>query len=294
VALDLAQGRVEYRIKDSDAGEDGSPPPITVRRLDGSESPENGAEGKSGEAAKGAEAAGGAKPEEAKAKPASGAGPDGQKDARKPEKPQAGQRPAAAGPNPGTELTLDNMEETLVFPQNREIAYGDSLLVWIDNKLYRKNADGALTLLDSSLDTREDEFGQKWLTQDEEGNFLIQVSLKVWATINFEYNSARILKDSEDILTAFGQALTTPALRDFSLIIAGHTDNIGSHDFNLELSQDRASSVARWLTERMGIAPERMILSGYSYTVPIADNATPEGRAKNRRVEFVLLPSSDV
>ena len=85
----------------------------------------------------------------------------------------------------------------------------------------------------------------------------------------------------------------TPALWDYSLIIAGHTDNIGSHDFKLKLSKGRASSVARWLTERMGVKADRLILTGYSYTVPIADNSTEEGRAKNRRVEFVVLPSSD-
>jgi outer membrane protein OmpA-like peptidoglycan-associated protein len=191
------------------------------------------------------------------------------------------------------ELTLENMEEALVFPQNEVIAYGDSLLFWENNKLYRQNSDGTRSLVDSSLSTQKDAFGQKWLTQDEEGNFLIQVSLKVWATINFRYNSDEILKDSEPILKAFGESLMTPALRDYNLIIAGHTDNIGSHDFNLKLSRARASSVAKWLTEKMGVESDRMILTGYSYTVPIADNTTEAGRAKNRRVEFVLLPSSD-
>jgi outer membrane protein OmpA-like peptidoglycan-associated protein len=191
------------------------------------------------------------------------------------------------------EITLENMEETLVFPQNEVITYGDNLLVWDNNKLYMQYPDGVRSLLDSSLTTLKDEFGQKWLTEDEEGNLLIQVSLKVWATINFEYNSAVILKDSEPILKAFGESLTSPALRDYTLIIAGHTDNIGSHEFNLKLSKDRASSVSRWLTEKMGVESDRMILTGYSYTVPIANNSTAAGRAKNRRVEFVLLPSSD-
>ncbi|MDR2350015.1 MAG: OmpA family protein [Deltaproteobacteria bacterium] len=206
----------------------------------------------------------------------------------------AGGKPALPGTgivNPGVELTLENMEKTLVFPEDRDVSYGDSLLTWKGNKLYRKNADGSLTLLDSSLDTLEDEYGQRWLTQDEEGNFLIQVSLKVWAIINFEYNSHKIRPDSEDILRAFGTSLMSPALKDFNLIIAGHTDNVGSRDFNLTLSKDRAASVARWLTEKTGVAPERMILSGHAFDIPIADNATAEGRAKNRRVEFVLLPA---
>jgi outer membrane protein OmpA-like peptidoglycan-associated protein len=190
------------------------------------------------------------------------------------------------------EITEDNLAETLVLPRDdSEVRYGDSLMVWKDNRLYRKNADGSLTLVDSSLDTLTDEHGQRWLSQDEQGNVLIQVSLRVWATINFDYNSAEILESSEGILSAFGQALTTPALRDCSLIIAGHTDNSGSEEFNMGLSRRRASSVAAWL-EGMGVEPERLILTAYGFSHPIADNSTPEGMAMNRRVEFILLPAT--
>jgi hypothetical protein len=70
-----------------------------------------------------------------------------------PQNTQSSEKPNITGPrviNPGVELTLDNIEETLVFPENQEISYGDSLLIWKDNKLYRKNEDGSLSLLDSS------------------------------------------------------------------------------------------------------------------------------------------------
>jgi outer membrane protein OmpA-like peptidoglycan-associated protein len=190
------------------------------------------------------------------------------------------------------EITESNINETLTLPKDGEVRFGGSLMVWKDNRLYRKNEDGSLTLVDSSLDTMTDEHGQRWLTQDNEGHVLIQVSLRVWATINFEYNSAEILESSEGILTAFGHALNTPALRDCGLIIAGHTDGRGSESYNMELSRRRASSVAEWLTERMGIAPERLILTAYGLSHPVADNSTAEGRAKNRRVEFILLPAN--
>jgi outer membrane protein OmpA-like peptidoglycan-associated protein len=190
------------------------------------------------------------------------------------------------------EITEDNIAETLVLPSDGEVRHGDSLMVWKGNRLYRKNEDGSLTLVDSSLDTETDEHGQRWLSQDEDGNILIQVSLRVWATINFEYNSAEILSSSEGILRAFGEALTSPALKDCSLVISGHTDSRGSEDFNMRLSRKRASSVAEWLTDRMGVEPERLILAAYGFSHPIADNSTPEGMAKNRRVEFILLPAN--
>ncbi|MDR2351780.1 MAG: OmpA family protein [Deltaproteobacteria bacterium] len=191
--------------------------------------------------------------------------------------------------NPGIELTLDNMAEALN-PGDREITYGNSQYVWKGNELYLRNTDGSMTLVDSFLETQEDDSGNKWLSQDEEGNVLIQVSLRIWATINFAYNSYAILPESEAILQAFGNALNGPALKDYTLLIAGHTDNIGSDTFNLKLSRERASSVAKWLSTKMGISPERLILTAYGFHNPIADNSTPEGQAKNRRVEFVLLP----
>jgi outer membrane protein OmpA-like peptidoglycan-associated protein len=192
------------------------------------------------------------------------------------------------------EITEDNMAETLVLPKDdSEVRYGDSLMVWRDNRLYRKNDDGSLTLVDSSLDTMTDAHGQKWLSQDDQGNVLIQVSLRVWATINFEYNSAEILESSEGILRLFGESLNTPALRDCRLVIAGHTDSVGSERYNMDLSRRRASSVASWLEERMGVGSDRLILTAYGFHHPIADNGTPEGMAKNRRVEFILLPGGD-
>jgi outer membrane protein OmpA-like peptidoglycan-associated protein len=192
------------------------------------------------------------------------------------------------------EITEDNMAETLVLPKDdSEVRYGDSLMVWKDNRLYRKNDDGSLALVDSTLDTLTDAHGQRWLSRDDQGNVLIQVSLRVWATINFEYNSAEIQESSEGILRAFGQSLNTPALRDCRLIIAGHTDNKGGGEFNMELSRRRASSVAAWLERNMEVGADRLILTAYGFSHPIADNSTPEGQAKNRRVEFILLPGGD-
>ena len=70
--------------------------------------------------------------------------------------------------------------------------------------------------------------------------------------------------------------------------ISGHTDNVSSKKFNIELSKKRANSVANYLILK-GIDRKRFVTKGYAYAQPIADNKTKEGRKKNRRVEFKIL-----
>ncbi|SAK64724.1 OmpA family protein [Caballeronia ptereochthonis] len=74
------------------------------------------------------------------------------------------------------------------------------------------------------------------------------------------------------------------------ILVAGHTDNSGDAASNLKLSIARAAALRDWLIEASGIAATRFAVQGYGDTRPIADNDTPEGRAKNRRVEITLVP----
>jgi outer membrane protein OmpA-like peptidoglycan-associated protein len=71
----------------------------------------------------------------------------------------------------------------------------------------------------------------------------------------------------------------------------GHTDNVGTADYNLQLSQDRAMAVARVLIAN-GTPASRIAVSGRGYYEPIASNQTAEGRAQNRRVEIVITPTN--
>jgi outer membrane protein OmpA-like peptidoglycan-associated protein len=184
------------------------------------------------------------------------------------------------------------IEEALLDREGGEVAFGGGLFVWQGDQLFRREPDGTLSPTGSLLspnDTSLDDEGLEWLRQSDDGGALIQVTLRVWATINFEYNSDAILPDSEDVLETFGQALNRPALRDKRLIISGHADSTGPADFNLGLSRRRAASVGRWLAEKGHLSPDRLILAGYGASMPVADNGTEEGRALNRRVEFILV-----
>lgn len=71
--------------------------------------------------------------------------------------------------------------------------------------------------------------------------------------------------------------------------IVGHADSDGADAYNLDLSQRRASNVARYLIDR-GVLPARMYVEGRGESQPIASNATAEGKAQNRRVEILIRP----
>ena len=71
------------------------------------------------------------------------------------------------------------------------------------------------------------------------------------------------------------------------LLVVGHTDNVGTFSFNLDLSQRRANSVVNELVTRYEIGKNRLTPFGVSFANPVASNKTDEGRAKNRRVELV-------
>ena len=101
--------------------------------------------------------------------------------------------------------------------------------------------------------------------------------------INFTTGSASIDPSSRRIL----DALASVALRcdRFSIEVAGHTDSQGAHDLNMELSARRAEAVAAYLASQ-GVARARLSARGYGAGRPRASNATPEGQAANRRIEF--------
>ncbi len=72
------------------------------------------------------------------------------------------------------------------------------------------------------------------------------------------------------------------------IFIAGHTDNVGGDEYNMKLSKDRAAAVVSYLVSK-GIDAKRLSSDGFGKTKPVADNATDEGKAQNRRVEFTIL-----
>jgi OOP family OmpA-OmpF porin len=101
--------------------------------------------------------------------------------------------------------------------------------------------------------------------------------------VYFEFDSARLTADSTAALDDALEILNRHA--DLVVEVAGHTDSRGTDAYNQRLSERRAASVVKYLVAH-GISAERLTAKGYGESEPVADNATDEGRAKNRRVEM--------
>lgn len=103
--------------------------------------------------------------------------------------------------------------------------------------------------------------------------------------VNFQTGSAQLVAESTSILDE--AAATLLKHTDIKAEVAGHTDNTGPHAFNVDLSQRRAQAVMDYLVSK-GVAADRLTAHGYGPDSPVADNATKDGRAANRRVELKI------
>jgi outer membrane protein OmpA-like peptidoglycan-associated protein len=105
--------------------------------------------------------------------------------------------------------------------------------------------------------------------------------------VNFDFAKASLKPDAAPIVAEVVNLMKRNP--DLKLSIDGHTDNIGGHDYNQKLSQDRAASVVAAVVAG-GVDSGRLQSHGFGADKPIAPNDTEEGRAKNRRVELVKAP----
>ncbi|NOX43169.1 MAG: OmpA family protein [Gammaproteobacteria bacterium] len=101
----------------------------------------------------------------------------------------------------------------------------------------------------------------------------------------FKINTAQLSPGSLNILDNIAKTLQEN--QHLQLEVAGHTDNTGDHQYNVNLSTSRAQSVRQYLVDK-GVAADRLIARGYGPDKPIASNDTREGRNQNRRVELTL------
>lgn len=117
----------------------------------------------------------------------------------------------------------------------------------------------------------------------------------VYLNIIFEIDKTNIRPEYKDEVARVGDFMkNNPST---TAVIEGYTDEVGSDDYNLRLSQQRAESVVNSLVTDFAIDPSRLSARGYGKTKPIADNTTDAGRQKNRRINAIIdcaLTSSPV
>ncbi|MEQ8926645.1 MAG: PorP/SprF family type IX secretion system membrane protein [Fulvivirga sp.] len=116
----------------------------------------------------------------------------------------------------------------------------------------------------------------------------IQPEKPVFVNFSFELNEAEL--DDADKSRLNDLIITLKSNETYSVEIIGHTDDIGSSEYNLKLSKDRAKAIARYLMSQ-GIERSRMKVEGYGEEKPLKPNTSDENRAYNRRVEFILHKS---
>jgi chemotaxis protein MotB len=111
----------------------------------------------------------------------------------------------------------------------------------------------------------------------------------------FRSGSAVITRQAEAVLEKIAKVVNDHS--ELDILVEGHTDNVpiatDCYADNWDLSTKRATSVVRALQSKYGVKPERMTAGGRSEYIPVADNASSAGRAKNRRTEIIILPKLD-
>lgn len=124
-----------------------------------------------------------------------------------------------------------------------------------------------------------------------------RLTVNILDRVLFASGEAELKPEGEKVLSQVAGVLTQHTNRQIYVI--GHTDNVpirasafSRYSSNWELSTARATSAVRYLAENANVDPARMAAVGYGEFHPVADNSTPEGRAKNRRIAIVIMPEA--
>ena len=147
---------------------------------------------------------------------------------------------------------------------------------------------GAGAVIGKKMDKKAEELkalenAQVETVEDQNGLEAIKVTFN--SGILFDTNKADLKQASKNELSQFATKMSD--MVDTDITIYGHTDSSGNDAINQPLSEKRAQSVADYL-KNCGISSSRMTVEGKSSSMPVADNATKEGKAQNRRVEIYI------
>lgn len=161
---------------------------------------------------------------------------------------------------------------------------GDGLLDGEEVETYKTDPKNPDTDFGGIKDGVEVKNGANPLDADDDILSIPVGGKMILKNIEFDFAKADLRKSSEKTLGYALKALQ--AAPDMELEISGHTDDVGSRDANIKLSQNRAESVKQWLVDR-GISAARLKTVGKGPDEPLVPNTTDENRQRNRRVEFI-------
>ena len=196
--------------------------------------------------------------------------------------------------NPGALAISRNYSNALIAKKGRKVyeevdagggtatasmPLGDGRTLWVEMSISNGGETYTLTVVEEAAMAQQIEVTAAWLAEQ-----LAATGSVALEGITFDTAKAAIKPDSKAVLDQVGALLKADVA--LKLEIQGHTDNVGAPTANLTLSQQRADAVKKYLVANYAIAEARLTTAGFGDTKPVADNATDEGRAKNRRVEL--------
>ena len=171
-------------------------------------------------------------------------------------------------------LIRDTVDETFVYKDGSKIAYKGTISLFTD---YPGSVDEDVILpainrliADSDVEYEKTDLGYMLIIRD----------------LQFVANSAELLPDEKNRLNQIADLLKKVPKNQ--ILIEGHTARVGDQSDEMQLSLDRAHTIVAEMTKR-GVNTGNFITKGSGGTKPVADNETPEGRARNRRVEITIL-----
>ena len=181
-----------------------------------------------------------------------------------------------------------------VDPVSGRVSQTETRLSQTDSQL--GSLGGRVTGAETKLGQVDGRIGQVDAKTDKALNALANLRLERRFVIdmkdgaNFGFNSSNLPSEAKKELDGFLSDLKgDPAGSEGAVfLVAGHTDNVGSEDYNYELGKKRADAVSRYLITQKKMDPLRVVTVSYGKTAPAAENNTSQGRAKNRRVEILV------
>jgi outer membrane protein OmpA-like peptidoglycan-associated protein len=196
--------------------------------------------------------------------------------------------------NPGALAVARNYSNSMVAKKGRKIheavdagggtatasmPLGDGGSLWLETSISNGGETYTLTIVEQAAMAQQIAITAEWLAEQLASSGSVALE-----GITFDTGKSAVRPESKAVLDEVGALLKNDAA--LALEIQGHTDNVGSPTANLTLSQQRADAVKAYLVSAHGIDAARLTAAGFGDTRPVADNATEDGRAKNRRVEL--------
>jgi outer membrane protein OmpA-like peptidoglycan-associated protein len=181
-----------------------------------------------------------------------------------------------------------------LFPINKRVADNEAGLTQVNGKV--ANVDARVDTMAKQIADLESRLGQTNAKADLALESLQRLKPERKMVLNFTggaqfaSNSIQFSGQAKKDVDSFLSDLkgSTDDGSNLVFVVAGHTDSSGTPGYNYELSKRRAESIAEYLVAERNVDPTRVMAVGYGERVPLGDNKTEAGRAKNRRVEIMV------